>query len=101
MPRLVVFHSPPDAVATYQTLRFRGSMAASAIRPEEKVPGMLRRVISRTMSAVSRGADAGWPGNSANESAAAGMAKNRMRFMTIATQYIRSEEHTSELQSLR
>src|ERR1051325_10425019 len=54
-PRLVVFHSPPDAVATYQTLRFRGSTATSAIRPEENVPVMLRTWRSRTRSAVNFG----------------------------------------------
>ncbi len=29
MPRLVVYQRPPKALATYQTLRFRGSMVMS------------------------------------------------------------------------
>ncbi len=38
---MTVFHKPPDAVATYQTLRLRGSTATSAIRPDLKVPAMI------------------------------------------------------------
>src|SRR3954447_20814340 len=56
-PRLVVFQSPPDAVATYQTLRSRGSTATSAMRPDENVPGMLRTCRSRKRSAVRLGVD--------------------------------------------
>ena len=33
MPRLAVFHSPPNADATYQTLGFRGSITTSWMRP--------------------------------------------------------------------
>src|SRR5690349_18074901 len=56
-PRLVVFQSPPDDVATYHTLRLRGSTATSEMRPEESVPGRLRTWSSRTRSTVSRSAD--------------------------------------------
>src|SRR5688572_22423246 len=32
-PRLTVFHTPPEDIATYQTLRFFGSIAMSPTRP--------------------------------------------------------------------
>src|SRR5579872_387125 len=51
-PWFTVFHRPPEAVATYQTLRLRGSTAISAIRPELKVPARLRSENSRTVSLV-------------------------------------------------
>ena len=39
---MLVFHNPPDAVATYHTLRLCGSTATSAMRPDEKTPEMFR-----------------------------------------------------------
>src|SRR5687767_6890807 len=33
MPRFSVFHSPPNALATYHTLGFLGSISTSATRP--------------------------------------------------------------------
>src|SRR5262245_65737638 len=46
IPRLVVFHTPPDAIATYQTLRFLGSTAMSPMRP-----GVMHGPIGRSPSA--------------------------------------------------
>ena len=41
-PRFSVFHNPPNAEATYQTLVFRGSISTSAIRPVTN-PGPIER----------------------------------------------------------
>src|SRR5208283_4714665 len=79
----MVFQSPPDAVATYQILRFLGSMATSAMRPEVKVPGILRRASSWTDSGVSVCA-----GKMPRETTTRKTATDRVRFMTIGNQYI-------------
>src|SRR5450759_356281 len=42
MPRFTDFHKPPNAVATYQTLGFFGSIAMSATRPVARAGPMLR-----------------------------------------------------------
>src|SRR5262245_8206047 len=57
VPRLVVFHSPPEAMATYQTLRLRGSMAMSPTRPGV-MHGPIARSGSRLMVSVVRGSSA-------------------------------------------
>src|SRR5687768_3566963 len=41
-PRFTVFQSPPNAVATYHTLEFFGSISMSAIRPVTR-PGPIER----------------------------------------------------------
>ena len=42
VPRLTVFHTFDDAVATYQTFRFVGSTAMSAMRPDMRAGPMPR-----------------------------------------------------------
>src|SRR5262245_45545686 len=42
MPRFVVFHNPPNALATYHTFGFLGSICTSWIRPVASVGPMLR-----------------------------------------------------------
>jgi hypothetical protein len=42
VPRLIVFHKPPNALATYQTFGSFGSMATSWMRPVASVGPMLR-----------------------------------------------------------
>ncbi len=79
-PWLTVFHKPPDAVATYQMLRFRGSTATSAMRPEVKVPVMLRIASSVISSGVSRGAD---PCCASSVMTIRGRVKYRVRFMVL------------------
>src|SRR5438094_541705 len=54
VPRLVVFHSPPKAVATYQVLGDFGSIAMSCTRPVEIAGPMLRNSSPFRTSAVSR-----------------------------------------------
>jgi hypothetical protein len=53
VPRLIVFQSPPNAVATYQVLGFFGSMAMSCTRPVEMAGPMLRSSRPLRASAVS------------------------------------------------
>src|SRR5256885_9703054 len=53
MPRFVVFHRPPNALATYQMLEFFGSMAMSATRPVTRPGPMDRTEIPFTTSALS------------------------------------------------
>ena len=52
MPRFTVFHRPPNAVATYQTLGFFGSISMSATRPVDSVGPMLRSSMPFSASAV-------------------------------------------------
>ena len=59
VPRLVVFHRPPKAVATYQTSGFLGSIAMSCTRPVEIAGPMLRNSSPFRTSAVSRSVEAG------------------------------------------
>src|SRR4029079_8796876 len=42
VPALVVFHTPPEAAATYQVLGFVGSTATSTMRPPTTAGPMLR-----------------------------------------------------------
>src|SRR5262249_19197809 len=53
-PRLVVFHKPPKAVATYHVFGFLGSMAMSCTRPVEIAGPMLRSSSPLRTSAVKR-----------------------------------------------
>ncbi len=54
VPRLVVFQSPPNAVATYQVLGDFGSIAMSCTRPVEIAGPMLRNSRPFSTSAVNR-----------------------------------------------
>src|SRR3982751_7072615 len=57
VPRLVVFHRPPNAVATYHVLGDLGSKAMSCTRPVEIVGPILRNSRPLRTSAVSRSPD--------------------------------------------
>ena len=80
---MVVFHRPPLAVPTYHTLRFRGSTATSAMRPEENVPRIFRIWRSFTVSAVSRGAEPVCARISPRVTAATGIAYTKVRFIGL------------------
>src|SRR4051812_45285431 len=54
LPRLSVFHRPPTADATYQTLGFFGSTATSAIRPDVRPGPIERKEKSLNASLLSR-----------------------------------------------
>src|SRR6187402_1832041 len=56
MPRLMVFHRPPNADATYQTFGFFGSISMSCTRPVTTLVGRLRNVRALRPSAVRLGA---------------------------------------------
>src|SRR5262249_30168327 len=62
LPASVVFHRPPEATATYHTLRSRGSTAMSPTRPGASAGPRLRSGRPRTASA---GRTAGGPGGPA------------------------------------
>src|SRR6185503_19889122 len=52
LPRFSVLNNPPEAVATYQTLGFYGSISISEIRPVVMYGPMLRRGRPLVVSAV-------------------------------------------------
>src|SRR4051812_47850521 len=56
VPRLMVFHNPPNAVATYHVLADFGSMAMSCTRPVWMAGPMLRNSSPLSTSAVRRSA---------------------------------------------
>ena len=67
-------------MATYQTLRLRGSTATSAMRPLENVPEMFLSSRALKVSAVMREALC-WASVRPSESRAAELAMKRIRFM--------------------
>ena len=60
MPRLTVFHKPPNAEATYQVLGFFESIATSAMRPVASAGPMLRSSRPFKASADRRSALGPW-----------------------------------------
>src|SRR6185436_16091850 len=54
IPRLSVFHNPPNADATYHVFVLFGSMSMSTTRPVTSVGPMFLRVIAFSVSAVNR-----------------------------------------------
>src|SRR5262245_13131546 len=82
-PRLTVFQSPPNAVATYHTLEFLGSISISAMRPVTR-PGPIERIaMPRTASAFKDGAACAMSPalDPVDHSAAAANARKHHRFM--------------------
>ncbi len=87
MPRFTVFHNPPNALATYQTLGFFGSIAMSATRPVDSVGPIPRSSMFFSVSAVN--AAPPWPWTPATKAVTARpmiSAVRRILFMLITPQ---------------
>src|SRR5687767_4304591 len=78
LPRFSVLNSPPDALATYQTFGFRGSMSMSETRPVVMSGPVVRSGIPLSISAVMRGGDCA-PMDAA--AAATARLNTKVRFM--------------------
>ena len=79
-PRFSVFHKPPKALATYQTLGFFGSISMSCTRPVVRVGPMLRN--SKPFRALAvRPAGSCAPMRAADAAAAASATDKIRRFM--------------------
>src|SRR5687767_12943980 len=83
-PRLTVFQRPPNAVATYQTLEFLGSISMSATRPVTSPGPIERRAMPSSASALSA-ADGVWARSGTPEPieqrANTGAIREHQRFM--------------------
>ena len=93
MPRLTVFQSPPNALATYHTLGFFGSIAMSATRPEDNVGPMPRSSMPFSASAVD--VLAPWPCTPTTKPVTARTitsAVRRILFMLITPQELLNRE---------
>src|SRR6476619_2071437 len=82
VPRLVVFHRPPNAVATYHVLGDLGSIAMSCTRPVEIAGPMLRNSRPLSTSAVSR-SDGACPPRIATVAATHNAAAAATNFVTL------------------
>ena len=78
-PRLTVFQSPPNALATYQTFGFFGSISMSCTRPVEMPDVMLLSSIPLSASAVRPPPP--WPESATFTAAATATATSNIRLV--------------------
>ena len=100
MPRFSVFHNPPNAVATYQTLGFFGSISTSCTRPVVSVGPILRNSKPfRALAVRPEGSCA--PRRAAHAAAAANATDRIRRFMRTSPQKSRNSLTPGQARILR